>query len=227
MIIYKQMILLTNETVDILLKSNGIFCEIDENYNTKILKLQSAGLLNKNDEFYNNEMKSTLNVRSGKDVIDGSNTQIQDFFIDGTYRRVGVGLPTCVFPNGPLFEGNFTIFSNYECNDKTKPFLQKNIIGQTVANNETRISLFSFNILNDAFLSSNIGSALSGSYYIDGDKLYTNYDIGYFAAVGKLSKVQFIYQKTPGGYTLTQNVLNVKENKYEVFSISQFIRLLL
>ena len=222
------MILLTNETVDILLKSNGIFCEIDENYNTKILKLQNAGLLNKNEEFYNNEMKLILNVRSGKDVIDGINTQIQDYLIDGTYRRIGVGLPTCVFPNGPLFEGNFTIFSNYECNDKTKPFLQKNILGQTVANNnEARISLFSFNILNKAYLSTNTGTALSGNYYIDGDKLYANYDLGYFASIGKLIKVQYVYQKTPGGYTFTHNVWNKNENKYEVFAINQFIRLLL
>ena len=42
------MILLTNETANILYSSN-------ENYNNKIQKLKNAGLLNKNDEFYNND----------------------------------------------------------------------------------------------------------------------------------------------------------------------------
>jgi hypothetical protein len=227
------MILLTNETVDMLLKSNNIVCSSNENYNNKIQKLKNAGLLNKNDEFYNNDKDLVLKSGSDKDcncsgqVNKSFHTQIQEYFIDGSYRRVGVAYPTCAFPNGPIYEGNFTIFSNYECNDKTKPFLQKNILGQTLANNEPRVSLFSFNILNNALLSTNTGSSLSGSYYIDGDKLYANYDEGYFSSTGKLNKVQYLYVKTPGGYTLTQSLWNVNQNKYEVFGITQFIRLLL
>jgi hypothetical protein len=221
------MILLTNETVDILLKSNGIFSEIDENYNTKILKLQNAGLLNKNEEFYNNEMKLILNVRSGKDVIDERNLQIQNFFVDGSYRRLGVGYSNSVYPNGPVYDGNYTLFSNYEFNDKTKPFLQKNIFGQTVANNETRISIFTFNILNNATVSSSLGTAISGTYYIDGDRLYANFDEGYYATIGEIAKSQYIYQKTPGGYIFTHYVWNKNEKKYEIVHVNHLIRLLL
>ncbi len=225
------MVLLTNQTVDILLKSNNIDCSSNENYDNKILKLKNAGLLNKNDEFHNEDTsKKSISDRdcncSGP-VNKSFQSQIQDFFIDGSYRRVGAGYPTCVFPNGPVFEGNFTIFSNYECNDKTKPFLQKDILGQTAANNDVRVSVLTFNVLNNALISTNTGTAISGSYYIDGNKLVANYNDGYYASIGTLTKNQYIFQKTPGGYTLTHNLWNDNESKYEVFAINQFIRLLL
>ena len=224
------MILLTNQTVDTLLKSNNIVCSGNENYNNKILKLKNAGLLNKNDEFHNKDTSKTISDKDCNCSVPvnkfiNSNTQIQDFFIDGSYRRLGVGYSTCVFPNGPVYDGNYTLFSNYECNDKTKPFLQKNIFGQTVANNETRISIFTFNILNKATVSSSLGTASSGSYYIDGDTLYANFEEGYYSTIGKIAKSQYIYQKTPGGYTFTHNVWNNTENKYEIVHVNHLIRL--
>lgn len=222
------MILLTNQTVDMLLKSNNIVCSSNENYNNKILKLKNAGLLNKNDEFHNQDTSKSISDRDcscSVPVNKSIQTQIHEYFIDGSYRRLGAGYPTCVFPNGPVYEGTFTIFSNYECNDNTKPFLQKNILGQTVANNDVRVSLLTFNVLNNAFISTNTGTAISGSYYIEGNKLYANYNDGYFASMGTLTKNQYVFQKTPGGYTLTHNVWNENQKKYEIFAINQFIKL--
>ena len=206
----------------------------NESYENKIKILKNEKILLNDVNYTNNktiddtdsEPDDTNDTDSEPDdTNDTDSEKLNAFFIDGAYRRVGAGLPTCVFPNGPLYEGNYTIFSNYECADKTKPFLQKNILGQTVANNnEARISLITFNILNNTFVSNNFGNALSGRYYIKGDMLYTNYK-GYSSQIGKLCKMQHIYQKTPGGYSLRQNLWNVNENKYEIFAISQLIRL--
>ena len=227
------MILLSNETVDLLLKINGLLNLDDESYNSKILKLKNAGLLN-NDEFYGKDTEANNIEKKNCDCSDnntvqksnGDNMNIEEFLIDGTYKRTGVGYPNCVYPNGPTYEGTFTIFSIYECDDNTKPFLQKNIYGQTQAINKTRVTSFSFNILNDALLSNSLGSALSGHYLIDGDKLYANYDMGFHSTYGRIAKYQYVFQKIPDGYMITVNIFNTNENRYEIASISRLNRLL-
>ena len=229
------MILLSNETVDLLMKINGLLNNNNESYTSKILKLKNAGLLNNNDEFYFKDTAVLINATEEKDCncgdnttpqkINGTHMNIEEFFIDGTYKRSGVGYPNCVYPNGPTYEGTFTIFSCYECDDNTKPFVQKSIYGQTQAINKTRVTSFAFNILNDALLSNSLGSALSGHYVIEGDKLYANYDMGYHVSYGRLAKYQYVFQKIPNGYMVTVNIFNTTENKYEIASLSRLNRL--
>jgi hypothetical protein len=292
--------LLSNDTVDFLLRSNNISGNVSDSYDNKIDKLKSAGLLMKNHDFYRVEENKSKSVNCGcgvntaasvikKQLVlggtgginlgwgiggnDGTNTggagfvgndgtyttggagddtyvvdnvgdfndtyvggsacnatggDIKNYFKDGMYTVFGLGIPSCTFPNGPTYEGDVKIYSTYQCNDLTQPFLQKNIVSETgVSLDDTRISVFTFNINNSAIAVNNLGSAHGGTYTITENKnnekiiLTAVYDEGYDNSLGKNVPIKIVFQLTPAGFTALHYYLD-KCKRYQIQSIRNY-----
>ena len=281
--------LLSNDTVDFLLRSNNISGNVSDSYDNKIDKLKSAGLLMKNHDFYRveeNKSKSAncgcgvntaasvikkqrvvggtdtlgadttdfdpdagdifdtdlvpagvdnagtdtyLDGRDGNDTyyVDGSafnatGGDIKNYFKDGMYTVFGVGIPSCTFPNGPTYEGDVKIYSTYQCNDLTQPFLQKNIVSETgVSLVDTRLSTFTFNINKSTIAVNNLGSAHGGTYTITKNQkniLTATYDEGYDNSLGRNVPIQIVFQLTPAGFAALHYYLD-KGKRYQIQSI--------
>ena len=229
--------LLSNETVEFLMTSNNISVSMNESYDNKIDKLKSAGLLMKNHDFYgveSNNSKSTgcgCGVNTSSSIINQSNEKTRDwgrgsiknYFKDGIYTLFGVGIPSCTFPNGPTYEGDVKIYSTYQCNDVNQPFLQKNILSETLASlDNTRVSIFTFNINNSTIAVNNLGSAHGGTYTITENQnniLTAFYDEGYDNSLGRNVPIKIVFQLTPAGFTALHYYFDKGFTQYQIQSI--------
>ena len=147
---------------------------------------------------------------------------IKNYFKDGYYTLFGVGIPSCTFPNGPTYEGDVKIYSTYQCNDVNQHFLQKNILSETLASlDNTRVSIFTFNINNSAIAVNNLGSAHGGTYIITENQkniLTATYDEGYDNSLGRNVPIKIVFQLTPAGFTALHYYLD-KGKPYQIQSI--------
>lgn len=219
---------LSDFSVSCLLKINNIPHDDNEDYSTSINKLKAAGILMKDEEYSSNVFRSVpCSACDDDDIIYDSDcdcrdvNDLQDFFVDGLYTTTGVSIPSCVYPNGTTYNGTAKIFSNYECEDKNKQFLQKTIVRETLADiNTTRLTIISFNINSQSIFTTNLGTARTGKYYINGNTLITDFNEGYLQTFGKNVVTRAQYIKTPNGFT---NILYYLNNgTYEVVFIVQY-----
>lgn len=116
---------LSADLVDFIIDHNNISRSENDSYTDKINKLKNAKLLRKD---YGDETSLS------KDISEDPSFSIQDFFKDGKYNVAIIGIPSCTFINGFGYAvGSLRVSSSFQCNDPTQPFLQKNIIAQTIA----------------------------------------------------------------------------------------------
>jgi hypothetical protein len=181
------------------------------------------------DTFGGSGAGSDTLFNAGSDpLFNATGGDIKNYFKDGMYTVFGVGIPSCTFPNGPTYEGDVKIYSTYQCNDLTQPFLQKNIVSETgVSLVDTRISVFTFNINNSAIAVNNLGSAHGGTYTITENKnnekiiLTAVYDEGYDNSLGKNVPIKIVFQLTPAGFTALHYYLD-KGKRYQIQSIRNY-----
>jgi hypothetical protein len=189
-----------------------------------ITDFESAGGIGNGSNFVGADGLDT-DTYVGGSACNATGGDIKNYFKDGMYTVFGVGIPSCTFPNGPTYEGDVKIYSTYQCNDLTQPFLQKNIVSETgVSLVETRLSTFTFNINKSTIAVNNLGSAHGGTYTITENKkniLTATYDEGYDNSLGKNVPIKIVFQLTPAGFTALHYYLD-KGKRYQIQSIRNY-----
>lgn len=216
---------LLNQTVEFLLNFHNIKINLDATYNDKINLLKSKNLLIPDEVYYNSEdtisAKNSLSKQFDSEIPKNYPASIETFFIDGNYSCMGAGIPSCTFPNGPKYNGTVKISSIFECDKLTQPFVQTNLYIETVLTiNKTRSHIISFLPNNTMTMVSNFGTLLTGQYDLTNNYLYVNCS-GYSHSLGRNTRFQLIYQKTPAGFTGLSYYLD-DSNTFQIISIIKY-----
>ena len=133
-------------------------------------------------------------------------------------------MPTCSFVNGTDWTGKVKISSTFRCDDPTQPFLQKNMIMETLKEDPATVrkTVFTFNINQKSIVINNLGTSTKGIFFINNNlKMIVSVE-GYIEPLGKNGKFIYRFELIPAGFFMILYYLD-SNNIYQQFITRRFI----